>query len=117
MEGEGSSTAGFGKSINFVFLRDILLLGNDYRESLSLSQEPWITIFSFKGNLEARIPTVLKILSKGIAWVNGEEECVIFQQEGHLLHLSYLRDLIVGGDTGGDPVNGILIYQGLVLIF
>ena len=49
--------------------------------------------------------------------INGEEECVIFPQEGHLLHLSYLRDLKVGGDTGGDPVNGILIYQGLVLIF
>ena len=115
MEGEGSSTAGFGKSINFIFLRDILLLGNDYRESLSLSQEPWITIFSFKGNLEARIPTVLKILSKGISWVNGEEECFIVQQEGHLPYLSYLRDLI-GGDTGGDFVNGWFSSFELLLL-
>ena len=35
---------------------------------------------------------------------------------GHLPHLRYLCDLIVGGDTGGDPLNGILIYQGVVLI-
>ena len=35
---------------------------------------------------------------------------------GHLPHLRYLCDLIVGGDTGGDSLNGILIYQGVVLI-